>query len=104
MIGQSNIDDVRARIMALESASVFDERAWQEALADLAAQQRPSALADAERRMATAQKNSIGGIDWAAGRDYSVTQKRARKTYVLRGKMRPLCAVRVAAETESLHA
>lgn len=54
---QTNIDDVRARIMALESASVFDERGWQMALADLAAHGRVSALSDAQRRMATARRN-----------------------------------------------
>lgn len=52
----TNIDDVRARIMALEFAAMFDERAWQMALADLA--ERPSALADAQRRMETAKRNS----------------------------------------------
>lgn len=52
---QTNVDDVRARIMALEDASAFDERAWQMVLADLAAQGRVSALADAERRMETAR-------------------------------------------------
>jgi hypothetical protein len=55
--GKSNVDDVRARIMGLECATVFDAQAWQEVLAGLAAQERPSALADARRRMATAQTN-----------------------------------------------
>jgi len=49
---------VRARIMALESDTVFDDRAWQEIFADLRAAGRMSALADAERRMQTAKKNA----------------------------------------------
>jgi hypothetical protein len=54
----TNIDPIRARIMGLESATVFDDRAWQEVLADLRAAGRVSALADAERRMATARQNA----------------------------------------------
>jgi hypothetical protein len=53
MSGQSNIGDVRARIMALESAAVFDQRAWAEVL--IAMTDRPCARADAARRMATAK-------------------------------------------------
>ena len=52
----SNIDDVRAEIMRLESAPVFDGLAWSRVLADLA--ERPSALADAMRRMETAMGNA----------------------------------------------
>lgn len=55
MNGQSNMDDVRARIMALESATVFDQRAWAQVL--IALRDRPNARADVARRMATAQKN-----------------------------------------------
>ena len=51
----TNIDDVRARIMALESAAEFDQRAW--ALVLMALGDRPSARADAARRMATAKGN-----------------------------------------------
>ena len=47
----TNIDDVRARIMELESAAVYDDQAWQRVLADLRATGRVSAMADAERRM-----------------------------------------------------
>lgn len=54
---QTNIDNVRAEIMALESATVFDDQAWQRVLADLRAAGRVSALADAERRMETARGN-----------------------------------------------
>ena len=93
MSGQSNIDDVRARIMALESANVFDKRAWQMVLADLTAQERPSALADAERRMATAKQNSqwIGGVDQASA-DGERTVKLlvdypgGRKTWLVNGR------------------
>lgn len=56
---QTNIDNVRAEIMALESATVFDDQAWQRVLADLRAAGRVSALADAERRMETARGNQI---------------------------------------------
>lgn len=73
MSGQSNIDDVRARIMKLEVATVFDDHAWQCVFADLRAAGRLSALADAERRMETARTNSVGGVDWAAGMDKTKT-------------------------------
>jgi hypothetical protein len=53
---QTNIDDVRARIMELESATVFDQRAWARVL--IALTDRPNARADAQRRMATARSNS----------------------------------------------
>jgi hypothetical protein len=53
----TNIDDVRARIMELESADVYDDQAWQRVLADLRAAGRVSAVADAERRMETAKSN-----------------------------------------------
>jgi len=51
----SNIDDVRARIMELESADVYDQRAWAQVL--IALSDRPNARADAARRMATAKSN-----------------------------------------------
>ena len=54
----SNIDEIRDRIMALECAEVFDEGAWGMVIADLRAAGRLSALADAERRMATARSNA----------------------------------------------
>ena len=54
----TNIDIVRARIMELESAAVFDQRAWEMVFADLRAAGRLSALADAERRMETARDNA----------------------------------------------
>ena len=63
----TNIDEVRARIMELESAAVFYDRAWQEVLADLRTAGRMSALADAERRMETAKGNQSAAIeDWSA--------------------------------------
>ena len=49
----TNIDDVRARIMELESAAVFDRAAWVVVL--MALGERPSAHADAMRRMETAK-------------------------------------------------
>jgi len=55
---QTNIDDVRAEIMRLESAPIFDQLAWDKVLADLRAADRLSALADAERRMETARENA----------------------------------------------
>jgi hypothetical protein len=69
MSGQSNIDDVRARIMELESAAVFDQRAWAEVL--IALMDRPNAQADAARRMATAKGNAqaVGGVDIAGGEE-----------------------------------
>ena len=62
-----NIDDVRARITALESATVFDQRAWAEVL--IALTDRPCARADAARRMETAKGNAqaVGGVDIASG-------------------------------------
>lgn len=74
MSGQSNIDNVRMRIMALESATVFDNLAWQCVFADLRAAGRLSALSDAERRMETARTNSVGGVDWADGMDKTKTK------------------------------
>lgn len=53
---QTNIDDIRAEIMRLESAPTFDQLAWDMVLADLRAAGRLSALADAERRMDTAMR------------------------------------------------
>lgn len=54
---QTNIDDVRAEIMRLESAPHFDADAWSRVLADLSTAGRFSALADATRRMETARSN-----------------------------------------------
>lgn len=54
---QTNIDTIRAKIMSLEVAPIFDQDAWEMALADLRAAGRLSALADAERRMETARCN-----------------------------------------------
>jgi hypothetical protein len=45
----TNIDDVRAQIMKLESAVVFDQQAWTQALIALA--EYPCASADGARRM-----------------------------------------------------
>ncbi len=53
-----NIDEVRTRIMWLEMADTFDQSAWDEVLGALASQERPSALADAMRRMDTARLNA----------------------------------------------
>lgn len=52
----TNIDQVRARIMELESAAVFDQRAWATVL--IALTDRPNARADAARRMETAKGNA----------------------------------------------
>lgn len=60
----TNIDDVRARIMELESAAVFDQRAW--ALVLMALSDRPSARADAARRMATAKQNQMALVSVSA--------------------------------------
>lgn len=53
----TNIDGVRAQIMELESAVMYDDQAWQRVLADLRAAGRVSAAADAARRMQTAKIN-----------------------------------------------
>ena len=53
---QTNIDEIRDRIMRLESAPTFDQLAWDMVLADLRAAGRLSALSDAERRMDTAMR------------------------------------------------
>ena len=52
---QTNIDDIRAEIMRLESAPAFDLMAWSKVLADMS--DRPAGLADAKRRMETARLN-----------------------------------------------
>lgn len=57
---QSNIDPIRERIIALESSPIFDALEWSKVLADLEAGGRLSALADARRRMETAQNNAVG--------------------------------------------
>jgi hypothetical protein len=54
---QTNIDDIRDRIMRLEDAPTFDQLAWDMVLSDLRAAGRLSALNDAERRMDTARHN-----------------------------------------------
>ena len=87
----TNIDDVRARIMELESATVFDDRAWQMVLADLRAAGRVSALADAQRRMETAKGNAqgVGGVDVAHGEDRSVVlrwESKGHKIWDVDGK------------------
>lgn len=56
----TNIDTIRERIMALEVSPIFDALEWAKVLADLEAAGRVSALADARRRMETAQKNAVG--------------------------------------------
>lgn len=53
----SNIDNVRAEIMRLETAPHFDADAWSRVLADLESACRVSTLADAKRRMETARSN-----------------------------------------------
>jgi hypothetical protein len=55
MITGSNIDPVRAAIMDLENASVFDPFGWECVLAELRLQDRPAALVDAQRRLQHAQ-------------------------------------------------
>lgn len=63
----TNIDDVRAEIMQLENAEIFEQAAWDRVQRALIEQDRPAALADAQRRMATARQNAtyIAGVDWA---------------------------------------
>lgn len=56
----TNIDTIRERIMALEVSPIFDALEWAKVLADLEAAGRVSALADARRRMETAQQNAVG--------------------------------------------
>jgi len=99
---QTNIDDVRARIMELESAPVFDDRAWQEVFADLRAAGRVSALGDATRRMETAKQNSqwVGGVDIGrADGDKTTVRDIARfKDYFGRWEKLPEVVVNVTAE------
>jgi len=52
---QTNMDDIRAEIMRLEDAKVFDPMAWSKVLAGLS--ERPAGLADAKRRRETAMRN-----------------------------------------------
>jgi len=61
MIVGSNVDDVRARIMELESADVYDHQAWFQVL--VALNGRPSAQADAVRRMETAKCNQSAVVE-----------------------------------------
>lgn len=99
MIAGSNIDDVRARLMALENAEIFDAMAWSQVLADLAAAGRLSALADAERRMETARGNqSLIGIDAATGQDSTVIS--LRKNGKMELVVNALITKAVSVETE----
>jgi hypothetical protein len=68
----TNIDSVRAEIMQLEDAEVFDQRAWAKVL--IALTDRPCARADAARRMETAKGNAkyFIGVDMARGEDRTV--------------------------------
>lgn len=52
---RTNIDDIRAEIMRLESAPTFDPMAWSRVLADMS--DRPAGLADTKRRMETVMRN-----------------------------------------------
>ncbi|MBN8654805.1 MAG: hypothetical protein J0M11_03645 [Anaerolineae bacterium] len=56
---QSNIDPIRERIAELENSPIFDALEWSKVLADLETAGRLSALADARRRMETAQNNAV---------------------------------------------
>ncbi len=58
MMLKTNIDTLRATIMQLEAAPVFEPEAWERVLADLRAQGRTNALPDATRRMRTAWHNA----------------------------------------------
>ena len=53
----TNVDVVRAEIMRLERAEMFDQRAW--ALVLMALRDRPCARANAVRRMETAKLNAL---------------------------------------------
>jgi hypothetical protein len=64
---QHNIDKVRVEIMELESAAVFDQRAWAQVL--IALTDRPNARSDAARRMATAKNNQSAPV--AVETDYN---------------------------------
>lgn len=70
-----NIDDVCAEIMRLENEAIFNQNAWARVFADLAAQDRPAARADAQRRMETARLNAtvIIGFDYGSGESESVS-------------------------------
>lgn len=59
----TNIDPVRAEIMRLENAEIFDQSVWAQVL--IALSDRPNARADAARRMETAKRNAqwVGGVD-----------------------------------------
>lgn len=69
----TNIDDVRTEIMRLENAEMFEQAAWDRVQRALIEQDRPSALADCQRRMATARENArmFVGVDWARGESWS---------------------------------
>lgn len=86
---QTNIDDIRAEIMRLENAKVFDQRVWDRVLADLRAAGRVSAAADASRRMETARHNQPMHVSIDLG---------------MGGNEIELVLVSVAMETESSYA
>lgn len=79
MILMHNIDPIRERIMELENAAVFNQRAWAQVLMQLS--NSPCRRADAVRRMETAKRNAIAimaqsywfGWDMASGQDQTVT-------------------------------
>lgn len=73
-IGRSNIDPVRAEIMRLEQADVFDSNAWGRVLVAMADQGRVAGLADAQRRMESARGRQaiLIGVDRAQGSDRTV--------------------------------
>ncbi len=54
---QTNIGDIRANIMRLESEQVFKGSAWMDVIEKLRVLNRPAAIADVERRMETARQN-----------------------------------------------
>jgi len=58
---RSNIDDVRAEIMRLENAPVFDQRAWAAVLGQLS--NFPSRRQDTVRRMVTAKQNAVAILE-----------------------------------------
>lgn len=60
-IAGSNIDDVRAEIMRLENAKVFDQRAWAAVLGQLS--NSPCRRQDAVRRMMTAKQNAVAILE-----------------------------------------
>lgn len=95
----SNIDDVRAEIMRLESAPTFDAAAWSRVLAAMS--DRPAGLVDAKRRMETAQHNQVFiGVDFANGPDTTVRGMVVRTDLGFPGNEIELELVPVSVETE----